>query len=102
MRDRKSALLAGMGQTKPGDAILCGAYRKYAPQTSVATGAVSEPPAAAAGFSGRGSGLRYAPPVRPEDLYELRWASDPRVSPDGLTVAFVSRSINRETNEYRA
>src|SRR5207245_504776 len=39
--------------------------------------------------------------VLPEDLYELRWAADPRVSPDGLTVAFVARGIDREANEYR-
>ena len=38
----------------------------------------------------------------PEDLYELGWASDPRVSPDGRTVAFVAHVIDREANEYRA
>jgi hypothetical protein len=37
MLDRKRASLAGMAQTKPGDAILRGAYWKYVPRTSVAS-----------------------------------------------------------------
>jgi dipeptidyl aminopeptidase/acylaminoacyl peptidase len=40
--------------------------------------------------------------VRPDDIYELRWADDPRVSPDGRTVAFVSWRVDREANEYAA
>jgi dipeptidyl aminopeptidase/acylaminoacyl peptidase len=40
--------------------------------------------------------------VLPEDVYQLGWASDPRVSPDGRTVAFVANGIDREANEYRA
>jgi dipeptidyl aminopeptidase/acylaminoacyl peptidase len=38
--------------------------------------------------------------VRPEDLYELSWVSDPRLAPDGRTVAFVVSRIDRETNDY--
>jgi dipeptidyl aminopeptidase/acylaminoacyl peptidase len=38
--------------------------------------------------------------VRPEDLYELSWVSDPRVAPDGLTVAVVVWRIDREANTY--
>ena len=39
--------------------------------------------------------------MRPEDLYDLTWASDPRLSPDGKTVAYVVNSIDREENTYR-
>jgi dipeptidyl aminopeptidase/acylaminoacyl peptidase len=38
--------------------------------------------------------------MRPEDVYELQWADDPRMSPDGRTVAFVSWRVDREANEY--
>ena len=38
--------------------------------------------------------------MRPDDLYELRWVGDPRLSPDGLTVAFVVNRIDREANDY--
>jgi dipeptidyl aminopeptidase/acylaminoacyl peptidase len=34
----------------------------------------------------------------PEDLYELRWVADPRLSPDGATVAFVESWLDRESN----
>jgi dipeptidyl aminopeptidase/acylaminoacyl peptidase len=40
--------------------------------------------------------------MRPEDVYELVNASDPRISPDGLRVAFVVTSIDRDSNEYRS
>lgn len=38
--------------------------------------------------------------MRPEDVYELRWAADPRIAPDGKTVAFVAWSVDREENDY--
>ena len=38
----------------------------------------------------------------PEDVYEITGAFDPRVSPDGRTVAYVVLSVDREANEYRA
>jgi dipeptidyl aminopeptidase/acylaminoacyl peptidase len=37
----------------------------------------------------------------PEDVYELTGVADPRLSPDGRTVAFVVGRIDREANEYR-
>jgi len=40
--------------------------------------------------------------VRPSDVYELRWADDPRISPDGRTVAFVGWGTDREENDYTA
>jgi dipeptidyl aminopeptidase/acylaminoacyl peptidase len=40
--------------------------------------------------------------VRSSDLYELRWADDPRLSPDGRTVAFVAYGVDREANDYTA
>jgi dipeptidyl aminopeptidase/acylaminoacyl peptidase len=42
------------------------------------------------------------PPLTPEDLYDLRFAADPRISPDGTRVAFVLRVIDREANDYRS
>jgi dipeptidyl aminopeptidase/acylaminoacyl peptidase len=38
--------------------------------------------------------------VRPEDLYELSWTSDPRIAPDGGTVAFVAWRVDQEANDY--
>jgi dipeptidyl aminopeptidase/acylaminoacyl peptidase len=37
----------------------------------------------------------------PEDVYELTGAADPRLSPDGKTVAFSVWSIDKDANEYR-
>ena len=36
----------------------------------------------------------------PNDLYRLSWADDPRISPDGQTVAFVTWGLDREANDY--
>jgi dipeptidyl aminopeptidase/acylaminoacyl peptidase len=40
--------------------------------------------------------------MRPEDVYELVNASDPRISPDGTRVAYVVTSIDKEESEYRS
>jgi dipeptidyl aminopeptidase/acylaminoacyl peptidase len=40
--------------------------------------------------------------VKPDDLYRLAWADDPRVSPDGRTVAFVTIGLDEEKNDYTA
>ncbi len=40
--------------------------------------------------------------VRPEDLYDLVWAADPRLSPDGATVAYVVTTVDKEENSYRS
>src|SRR6266702_4362341 len=40
--------------------------------------------------------------MKPEDVYELTGVADPRVSPDGRTVAFIVWGIDREANEYRS
>ena len=40
--------------------------------------------------------------MRPSDLYDVRWADDPRISPDGRTVAFTAWGIDREENDYTA
>jgi dipeptidyl aminopeptidase/acylaminoacyl peptidase len=39
--------------------------------------------------------------MQPEDVYELAGVSDPRLSPDGSTVAYVVWGIDKEKNEYR-
>ena len=38
----------------------------------------------------------------PEDVYELRWASEPRLSPDGRTAAVVENWVDRDANSYRS
>ena len=40
--------------------------------------------------------------MRPEDLYDVVWASDPRLSPDGKTVAYAVNSVDRDENAYRS
>jgi dipeptidyl aminopeptidase/acylaminoacyl peptidase len=40
--------------------------------------------------------------MSPEDLYELRIVGDPRLSPDGRTVAYVLTSPDKDVNEYRS
>ncbi len=40
-------------------------------------------------------------PITAEDLYRWQWVGDPQVSPDGQRIAFVLKTIDRETNEYR-
>jgi len=40
--------------------------------------------------------------MRPEDVYVLTSVSDPRLSPDGLRVAYVVNRIDREANGYRS
>ena len=37
----------------------------------------------------------------PEDVYELTGVADPRLSPDGATVAYVVGTVDKEANEYR-
>jgi dipeptidyl aminopeptidase/acylaminoacyl peptidase len=38
--------------------------------------------------------------MRPEDVYELTGAGDPRISPDGTRVAYVVWSIDKESSQY--
>ena len=38
----------------------------------------------------------------PEDVYELTGVLDPRLSPDGRTVAFVVWGVDRDANDYRS
>jgi dipeptidyl aminopeptidase/acylaminoacyl peptidase len=40
--------------------------------------------------------------MRPEDVYELVNAGDPRISPDGSRVAFVVTRIDQEASDYRS
>jgi dipeptidyl aminopeptidase/acylaminoacyl peptidase len=40
--------------------------------------------------------------MRPEDVYELVNAGDPRISPDGTRVAYVVNRVDRESSEYRS
>ncbi|CAA9558785.1 MAG: Acylamino-acid-releasing enzyme [uncultured Thermomicrobiales bacterium] len=46
-----------------------------------------------------GKGLRG---ITPEDLYRFTYVSDPQLSPDGATVAFVRTTIDREADGYRS
>ena len=38
----------------------------------------------------------------PADVYELAWAGDPRISPDGRTVAFTVTRVDQDANDYRS
>jgi dipeptidyl aminopeptidase/acylaminoacyl peptidase len=40
--------------------------------------------------------------MRPEDVYELVNAGDPRISPDGKRVAYTVTRLDQELNDYRA
>lgn len=40
-------------------------------------------------------------PITVEDLYQLGWLEDPRVSPDGRLVAYVRVTVDRAGNRYR-
>ena len=40
--------------------------------------------------------------LRPEDIYELTSASDPRLSPDGRLIAYVVTRIDRDESAYRS
>src|SRR5436853_567138 len=40
--------------------------------------------------------------MRPEDVYELTSAGDPRLSPDGRLIAYVVTRIDREESTYRS
>jgi dipeptidyl aminopeptidase/acylaminoacyl peptidase len=39
--------------------------------------------------------------ITAEDLYRFRWVSDPQLAPDGRRIAFVVKTVDRETNTYR-
>src|SRR5436305_312196 len=40
--------------------------------------------------------------MRPEDVYELTYVGEPRISLDGSRVAYIVTSLDRDSNEYRA
>src|SRR5580765_8430308 len=40
--------------------------------------------------------------MRPDDVYDLTWVGDARISPDGASVAYVVTSVDREENGYRS
>ncbi|HMC37710.1 MAG TPA: S9 family peptidase, partial [Actinomycetota bacterium] len=42
------------------------------------------------------------PGMTPEDVYQMTGAADPRLSPDGRTVAFTVWRVDKDANEYRS
>src|SRR5438093_8867495 len=43
-----------------------------------------------------------SPPMTAEDLYDFRFLADAQISPDGVRIAYVVRTIDREKNTYRS
>lgn len=41
-------------------------------------------------------------PIAPEDLYRFTYVSDPQLSPDGETIAFVRTTVDKEADAYRS
>ncbi len=41
------------------------------------------------------------PPLRPLDVFDLQWASDPQVSPDGRSIAYVRMNFDIKTDRPR-
>ena len=39
-------------------------------------------------------------PMTPEDLFRIRFVSDPQISPDGRRVAFVVTTLSEARDEY--
>jgi dipeptidyl aminopeptidase/acylaminoacyl peptidase len=40
--------------------------------------------------------------MTPDDVFDLAWVSDPRLSPDGLLVAYCVTTLDREANRHRS
>jgi dipeptidyl aminopeptidase/acylaminoacyl peptidase len=40
--------------------------------------------------------------MAPEDVFDLAWVTDPRLSPDGRTVAYCVNTVDRDANSYRS
>src|ERR1700684_797564 len=41
------------------------------------------------------------PPLKPLDVFDLQWASDPQVSPDGRSIAYVRMNFDIKTDRPR-
>ena len=49
-----------------------------------------------------GAAHAAAPPLSPRDVFDIEYASDPEISPDGRTIAYVRRSFDVQTDRARA
>src|SRR5579863_9507745 len=41
------------------------------------------------------------PPLKPLDVFDLQWASDPQIAPDGRSIAYVRMSMDIKTDRPR-
>lgn len=41
------------------------------------------------------------PPFKPEDVFDLQWAADPQISPDGRSIAYVRMGMDIKTDRAR-
>jgi dipeptidyl aminopeptidase/acylaminoacyl peptidase len=48
-----------------------------------------------------GLALAMKPPLQPLDVFDLQWVSDPQVSPDGRTIAYVRMSYDIKADKPR-
>src|SRR5204863_1158426 len=46
--------------------------------------------------------LRAVAGMTPDDVFDLAWVSDPRLSPDGLGVVYCVTTLDREANRHRS
>ena len=74
------------------------AFTSAAPAGAMDTGPVT----AAATMAGQPSWWRDPGRFRPMDVFELEWAEDPRISPDGTRVVYVRRFMDVMSDRRRA
>ena len=65
-----------------------------------AVGAVAGEPVmtASPGVSGTIAPTAAKPALKPIDVFDLQWASDPQIAPDGRSIAYVRMSMDIKTD----
>ena len=53
------------------------------------------------GLSGPGFAQEPKPAFKPLDVFDLQWAADPQISPDGRSIAYVRMGFDIKTDRAR-